>query len=61
MNVDPVIAGAVAGVLLGLQGWTLQQMVGVKVKLARLETILGRLPCERKCPAECPAEETKER
>ena len=58
MNVDPVMAGAVAGVLVGLQGWTLQQMVEVKVKLARLEVILGRLPCERQSSADCPAEQS---
>jgi hypothetical protein len=60
MNVDPVIGGVVASAIVGLQCWTLQQMVGVKIKLAKMGLILSRLPCEQNRPTGCPAEEREE-
>jgi hypothetical protein len=60
MNLEPMIATVLAGILVGLQGYTLKELVGVKVKLASLETVLRRLPCEEKRPGACPTQETEE-
>jgi len=60
MNVDPVIGGVIAGAIVSLQCWTLQQMVAVKIKLAKMGLILARLPCEQTRPTGCSAEEREE-
>jgi hypothetical protein len=56
MTVDPVVAAAAITAVVGLQAWTLKELVGVKITLARLSETLRRLPCEQRRRAECPSE-----
>jgi hypothetical protein len=54
-----MLATVFSGILVALQVWTLGKVAELSVKLATVETILGRLPCELNYQAECLAKKAK--
>lgn len=47
MNVDPLIAGVIVTGMAALQGWTLHELVGLKVQVATLIQRLSDLDCQK--------------